>query len=93
MIDTTWDEDLIDSTYGASHSFQEWFNKWFVGAWEPSARGGFEEVFGYSKSNVMTSCKECGALVLHDMTYHDDSVVHLNAHRSWHDKMNDLLER
>jgi hypothetical protein len=91
LHDTTWSEKRVDPKLGARHCFSLWFNEWFTEALEPSARGGFEGVESYPSGWAVTSCKECGALVLHDGTHHEDSVVHLNAHRSFHDKIDDLL--
>lgn len=92
LHDTTWGKTQIVPKYGPKESFSLWFRKYFTGSLEPSARGGFEEVeSSYPSTWAVTSCKDCGALVLHDGTHHEESVVHLNKHRSFHDQVDDLL--
>lgn len=89
MRDTTWGPHLIDEKYGESYSCEIWFDKWFTGRMVPVATGGFEYE-SYSSSHMVSSCRECGALVMHGSVSTENE--NLNQHRRWHDSMGSTFE-
>lgn len=87
MADTTWKEDPSLLPYERAEAFDGWFRGWFRDPSVPSARGGFEDPYSSTSAGSIVSCRECGALVLHDSKSDSGRVSNLNTHRSWHDKL------
>lgn len=90
VADTTWNKDRIPPGWDEWYSFNQWLDQWFENALTPSAQGGFEAAEA-GEGQVIISCRNCGALVVHGGGPHPDEVVHLNAHRHWHDQLDGLL--
>lgn len=95
MVDTTWKEEAHSSLlpYEREEAFDGWFEEWFRDPSVPSAQGGFEAPYSPTSTGSIVSCRECGALVLHDSEFTPDCVSNLNIHRSWHDKLTALPGR
>lgn len=93
LSSSNWRE-IADWEDWRNSELTSWLERHFTHWWLPDARGGLVEL-GYddkenlaSGTDVLVACKECAALVV--LVAGGDEQPHLNTHRAFHDRLEEL---